>query len=225
MSTAREDILGAIRRALGRGPVAEPERAELEARLAKHPRNLVPGRAEGSPAELVTRFVEEASAVDVSVARVADFERIPDAIADYLAKENLPARIRVAPEAALKNVPWSRRPVLAVSYGPSEGADEVGVCAAFAGIAESGTLMLLSGPERPTTLNFLPDTHIVVLRASEIVGAYEDAWDRLRCMPMPRTVNLVTGPSRTGDIEQTIFVGAHGPRRLHVVLVEDLDEG
>ena len=79
-----------------------------------------------------------------------------------------------------------------------------------------------SGPEHPTTLNFLPDTHVVVLLASQIVGSYEDAWDRLRDVDsMPRTVNFITGPSRTGDIEQTIFLGAHGPRRMHIVLVED----
>ena len=82
--------------------------------------------------------------------------------------------------------------------------------------------MMKSGPAHPTTLNFLPDTHVVVLRASQIVGSYEDAWDRLRGgEAMPRTVNFITGPSRTGDIEQTIFLGAHGPRRMHIVMVED----
>ena len=57
------------------------------------------------------------------------------------------------------------------------------------------------------------------------LGPYEDAWDRLRAAEgegrLPRTVNFITGPSRTGDIEQTIQMGAHGPRRLHVILVED----
>ncbi|MEZ5579927.1 MAG: LUD domain-containing protein [Candidatus Competibacteraceae bacterium] len=73
--------------------------------------------------------------------------------------------------------------------------------------------MLLSGPHSPpTTLNFLPDTHIVVLRADRIVGAYEDAWDLLRArgLGMPRTVNFITGPSRSADIEQTVQMGAHG---------------
>ena len=85
--------------------------------------------------------------------------------------------------------------------------------------------MLASGPAAPTTLNFLPENHIVVLKASQVVGPYEDAWDRLRAANgegrLPRTVNFITGPSRTGDIEQTIQMGAHGPRRLHVILVED----
>jgi len=95
-----------------------------------------------------------------------------------------------------------------------------GLTTAFAAIAETGTLMLLSGPHGPTTLNFLPSTHVVVLFESQVTGAYEDAWDLLRALPdMPRTVNLITGPSRTGDIEQTIYLGAHGPLNLHVVLV------
>ena len=96
----------------------------------------------------------------------------------------------------------------------------------LAAIAETGTLMLVSGADTPTTLNFLPDTHIVVLRAGQVVAGYEDGWDLVRARAggdpasWPRTVNLITGPSRTGDIEQRIQLGAHGPRRLHVVLVE-----
>ena len=97
--------------------------------------------------------------------------------------------------------------------------------------AETGTLMLTSDTARPSTLNFLPDSHIVILRADQITGAYEEGWKHLRAQGgqgtqgsedgfMPRTVNLVTGPSRTGDIEQTMQLGAHGPRRLHIIIVE-----
>ena len=94
---------------------------------------------------------------------------------------------------------------------------------AFVGIAETGTLMLPSAPVRPTTLNLLADTAIVVLRTSALVGAYEEAWDKLRAEigGMPRNVMLVTGPSRSADIEQTLELGAHGPRNLHVVLIDD----
>ena len=82
--------------------------------------------------------------------------------------------------------------------------------------------MLTSGADTPSTLNFLPDTHVVVLKAEDVVGPYEDALDRVRARGngMPRTINFVTGPSRTGDIEQQIQLGAHGPRRLHILLVE-----
>jgi L-lactate dehydrogenase complex protein LldG len=98
----------------------------------------------------------------------------------------------------------------------------VSVSHAFAGVAESGTLVLTSGLENPATLNFLPETHIVALSVQDLVGDYETVWARLRARygkaVLPQTVNLITGPSRSGDIEQTIIVGAHGPRRLHIII-------
>ena len=218
--SGRESILGAIRQGLDRGALGTAEKDALEDRIAGHARGIRPSRID--TADLKQMFVDYAAKVDVTVDRVASLDDVPDKVADYLAQENLPAELRVAPDPALDTVPWDKRPTLTVSKGASDGTHEVGLTAAFAGIAETGTLMMKSGPAHPTTLNFLPDTHLVVLRASQIVGSYEDAWDRLRAgEAMPRTVNFITGPSRTGDIEQTIFLGAHGPRRMHIVLVED----
>jgi len=218
--SGRESILGAIRQGLGRGALGTAEKVALEDRIAGHARGIRPSRID--TADLKQMFVDYAAKVDVTVDRVASLDDVPDKVADYLAQENLPAELRVAPDPALDTVPWDKRPTLTVSKGASDGTHEVGLTAAFAGIAETGTLMMKSGPAHPTTLNFLPDTHLVVLHASQIVGSYEDAWDRLRAgEAMPRTVNFITGPSRTGDIEQTIFLGAHGPRRMHIVLVED----
>jgi L-lactate dehydrogenase complex protein LldG len=119
--------------------------------------------------------------------------------------------------------------MLEIRRGRAEDSDQVGVTSCFAGIAETGTLMLISGPESPTRNNFLPDTHIVVMRGKQVAASYEEGWTRLRearraadgSVALPRTVNFITGPSRTGDIEQRIELGAHGPRRLHIVLVDD----
>jgi L-lactate dehydrogenase complex protein LldG len=219
--SGREAILGTIRQGLGRGELGPAEKETLEARIAGHSRGIRPSRIDREPAALAELFVDYAEGVDVSVDRAASLDDVPDLVAEYLARENLPAELRLAPDPAIDGVPWDKRPTLTVSKGPSDGSHEVGLTGAFAGIAETGTLMMRSGPDHPTTLNFLPDTHIVVLRRSQIVGSYEDAWDRLRQGEMPRTVNFITGPSRTGDIEQTIFLGAHGPRRMHIVLVED----
>jgi L-lactate dehydrogenase complex protein LldG len=123
----------------------------------------------------------------------------------------------------LHGLPWDSTPQIEVAHGRSDGKDAVSVSHALAGVAESGTIMLASGPENPTTLNFLPETHIVVLAAADIVGDYESAFDMVRSRhgrgTMPRTVNLITGPSRSADIEQTLLLGAHGPRRLHLVIV------
>jgi L-lactate dehydrogenase complex protein LldG len=131
----------------------------------------------------------------------------------------------MAPDPALDRFPWDNRPLLTIRRGRAEPGDAVSLTRCLAGIAETGTLMLVSGRDTPTTLNFLPDTHIVVLRAGQVVASYEDGWDLVRHRAAgkpegwPRTVNLITGPSRTGDIEQRIQLGAHGPRRLHIVLV------
>jgi L-lactate dehydrogenase complex protein LldG len=84
-------------------------------------------------------------------------------------------------------------------------------------------VVLTSGPENPTTLNFLPDVHIVVLEAGAVAGDFETVMEELRerygVGTLPRTVNMITGPSRSADIEQTLILGAHGPRKLHVILV------
>jgi L-lactate dehydrogenase complex protein LldG len=112
--------------------------------------------------------------------------------------------------------------LLRIHRGRAEAEDKVSLTSCHAAIAESGTLMLISGPRNPTTLNFLPDTHIVVVHREQVVAVYEDGLDRLRTSgKLPRVINFITGPSRTADIEQHIELGAHGPRRLHIVLVEE----
>jgi len=162
-----------------------------------------------------------------TVTRIPNLEAVPAALADYLKSTNLAPKVRRAPSPELENLPWDSQPLIEVETGRAQGSDQVSLTGAVAGIAETGTLMLASGPEAPITLNFLPDNHVVVLKASQVVGAYEDGWDRLREShgpgQLPRVVNFITGPSRTADIEQTIQLGAHGPRRLHVLLVEDTD--
>jgi len=223
MSDAREQILGGIRAGLGRGRLGETERDALEARLKAHRRNRVPARAAAlDHAGQVALFVAMAQEVDATVARVSSPGEVPAAVADYLSGQNLPARLVIAPDPQLDDIPWSERPLLELRKGMAEDSDAAGLTGCFAAIAETGTLMLISGPESPTRNNFLPDTHVAVLRASQVVAAYEDGWDRLRQRgATPRTVNFVTGPSRTGDIEQRLVLGAHGPRRLHVVLIDD----
>ena len=225
MSDAKSDIIGGIRRALGRGALAASAADALGERLRHPAPNQVPARSRGLDREgLLSLFERQAGEVTASVACVASLGDVPAAIAGYLTAHNLPAELQAAPDPLLDAVPWDRRPLLRVARGRPSGKEAVGVTPAFAGIAETGTLMLLSGKSVPSTLNFLPDTHIVVLPVKRLVGALEDAWRQLRLRHpegLPRTINLVTGPSSTGDIEQRIQKGAHGPRRLHIVVVED----
>ncbi|MEJ1938099.1 LUD domain-containing protein, partial [Nostoc sp. NIES-2111] len=149
---------------------------------------------------------------------------VPQAVAEYLRLANLPARLRRGEDPRLAAMPWGET-VLEVSTGRSDGNDLVAVTHAFGAAAETGTVVTLSGPDNPTTLNFLPDYAILVVSARDIAGDYEGVWARLRERfgkgVMPRTVNWVTGPSRSGDIEQTLLLGAHGPRSVHVVVVRD----
>lgn len=231
MTSARDQVLGGIRRALRRDALDPAAAAPLEQRVAQPPRGPIPARTQGLDRKrLVDLFEKYANEVSATVMRVARLDDVPDAVATFLASQNLPAEIAMAPDPLLDRVPWSKRPLLKIRKGRSDGRDAVGLSAAFSGVAETATLMLASGPGSPSTLNFLPDTHVVVLPASRVVGPLEDAWAKLRAAHpdaalagavMPRTVNLITGPSRTGDIEQKILMGAHGPRRLHIVIVED----
>lgn len=224
--SARESILRRIRDHLGRDDAAA---GAVEERLARHEASLQPQRSQLPHAGQVDLFVAMAEEVDATVARVDGVDAIPEIVAAYLTAHNLPARLVVAPDARLDEVPWKDRPTLEIRRGAADETDAVSVTPAFAGIAETGTVMATSGKETPTTLNFLPENHIVVLRESEIVGTYEDGWARLREQAvqsgggalMPRTVNFITGPSRTADIAMTLYLGAHGPRRLHIIVVAD----
>ncbi len=225
MSGAREAVLGKLRRRLKSETRDAAALASLEARLDRPSRNLVPQRGQVPAAARVDLFESMAVEQAATLERLTDAREVPAAVARYLAAQNLPARVKRSPDPALEALPWSDQPLLQCDSGRSDGDDLVSLTPAFAAVAETGTLIMMSGPHGPTTLNFLPDYHIVVLRASDLVGAYEEIWPRLRARygqgVMPRTVNCITGPSRTADIEQTIQLGAHGPRRLHILLLED----
>jgi L-lactate dehydrogenase complex protein LldG len=220
----REQVLGAVRRALKRKPNDPAAKAETRWRLSKHPRGPIPARTDLDPAERVRYFVSMAEQAAATVARPRTWDEVPGAVAEYLRRTNRPAEIVTAPHPDLRGLNWAvGAPILGLREGAPDPQSAVGVSRALAGVAETGTLLLRSGADSPTTLNFLPATHIVVLTASDIVGPFEDAWDRLRAEQpdgqVPRTVNLVTGPSRTADIEQTLQLGAHGPMDLHILVV------
>src|SRR5262249_690114 len=151
-----------------------------EARLSEAPSGPIPARGQLPRAERLALFLDMAQQAAATVAHLADPAQVPAAIADYLAGENLPARPRLAPRPLLTGLPWPDQPLLEISTGPSAGDDAVSLTLAEAGVAETGTLMLASGPQSPTTLNFLPDTDIVLLPAERIVGGLEEAWRLLR---------------------------------------------
>ena len=225
MNRNREDILGRLKLKLNREAILPTEAIE---RMQSLPKGIIPARGADDLKNKVQRFTEEAQRVDATVAQIDSLDDLPGAVRDYLASQNLPTTIRVAP--FLAGVPWVDQPLLTVVTGVAEANDAVGISCAFGGVAETGTLVYLSGAENPPTLHFLPPTHIAVLAAQNIAGNYESAWARVRLHApkgpgkgnrLPRSVSWVTGPSRSGDIEQTLLLGAHGPQRLHIVVIVD----
>jgi L-lactate dehydrogenase complex protein LldG len=221
--TARDLILGSIRRSLGVSGQEATRRKTVADRLAQHPAGIVPARGQLAAQDRLALFRTMVEAANGSVDEISDAGDVPSAITAFLRAHNLPMAVKRGADPRLAALPWERERTLEVSVGPSGGKDLVAVSHAFGAAAESGTLMLVSGPDNPTTLNFLPDTHVVLIDAKDVAGDYETLWRRLREKfadgTMPRTVNLITGPSRSADIEQTLILGAHGPRRLHVVVV------
>jgi L-lactate dehydrogenase complex protein LldG len=220
--SAREEIFAALRRSLHVTGREAPRRAAVEARLAAAPIGIIPTRGQGTLRERADTFKTEAARAQASVVEVAAAADAPGEIARFLRENNLPAVLRMGEDARLGALPWDAT-ALEISHGPSDGHDLNAVSAAFAAIAETGTLALVSGRDNPTTLNFLPDNHIVVAFAADLVGDLESVFAKLRAVygagAAPRTLNFITGPSRSADIEQTLLLGAHGPRRLHIVLV------
>jgi L-lactate dehydrogenase complex protein LldG len=224
---SREGILNSIRRSLAVTGAEAARRKQVADRITAHRPGLVPERSRGDSAHRLALFAEMAEEVSATVQRLASLDELPAAIGAFLRAHNLPQAIRHGADPLIETLPWQQSaPALERRRGAAVLADEVSLSRAFAGVAETGTLILHSGPDNPTTLNFLPDTHIVVLAAGDIAGSYEEVWDRLRQKfgdrNLPRTVNMITGPSRTGDVEQTIELGAHGPRRLHILIVDSL---
>jgi L-lactate dehydrogenase complex protein LldG len=215
VSTPRERILGRVREALGRtGPVAPAQAEELRTGMMRHDCGPRPA----SDWEPVARFRERALALSSTVDEVETMAGVPQAVARYLADNKLPAEAVVWP--GLVDMDWAGAGVRAHAR-KAEGADLVGITGAFCAIAETGTLIVLSGAQTPAGTSLLPETHIAVVPTARVVKGMEDGWALLRAElgAMPRATNLVSGPSRTADIEQTLVLGAHGPYRVHVVLV------
>jgi len=219
---SREAVLAGIRRSLAVSGDEATRRFEVETRLKQAPPGIVPKRGHGDAATRLAVFKAEAERAQASLAEVAGWAEAPAEIARFLRENNFPATLRMGDDPRLAAAPWSETP-LEILHGASDGGDVNAVSVAFAGIAESGTLALVSGPDNPTTLNFLADNHIVVLPREAIEADYESVFAKLRAAygkgGAPRALNFITGPSRSADIEQTLLLGAHGPRRLHIVVV------
>jgi L-lactate dehydrogenase complex protein LldG len=218
----RANILARVRSALNvTGPA--PDRAAA----AQH---YVASHAQGPrPApllDLVDQFIRRARDMASTLEPLRARDEIPRAVADYL--DRLEVAEVLADQKSKAGVCWPEfsdldwaAAGLAIEAKPTLGHDRVGVTDCFCAIAETGTLVFTAGADTPTATTLLPDTHIAVVSTQRIVRGMEEAFALVRAEHpgMPRAINLISGPSRTGDIEQTIVLGAHGPYRVHILLL------
>ena len=220
---SRDAVLERVRRALGHGDSRAQARADAEAYIAAHRQGPRPAM----PADLVARFEKRATDMASTVERLPSVAAVPGAVARYLDALLLPPAL--AAQKSHTGVCWPELATLdwagaglAIEARPTAGNDRLGVTGCFCAIAETGTLVFVSGAQTPTATTLLPDTHIAVVRAGRIVPGMEEAFALVRTErgALPRAINMISGPSRTGDIEQTIVLGAHGPYRVHILLVD-----
>lgn len=216
--SSRDDILGRIRARLGRN-VANRETGQqnLTATLAAHRRGPQPGFP-GDREALLQRFLAQSEALASSTERIVERGSVPAAVAAYLRRAGLGREAVIWHELA--DLDWAAAG-LHVAVRPAEGADLIGITGAFCAVAETGTLLLASSPETPAAASLLPETHVAVINAERVLATMEDAFDLVRAElgQLPRALNFVSGPSRTADIEQTLVIGAHGPYRVHLIVV------
>lgn len=214
--SARERVLGRIRAAVGPGN-GEARPAAVAARLAGHPHGPVPHQADSHGPGRLTQFMAKLEAAAGTVGRVSSLEELPRALAHELRKRNLPAAIRFGADPMFAALDWG---TIETSQGPGRIEEPATLSRAEFAMAETGTVVLASGPDNPVTLTFLGETHFVVLRETDLCGGFEDLWAAWRERGLdPRTINMVTGPSRSADIGQVLQLGAHGPVALHIFLV------
>jgi L-lactate dehydrogenase complex protein LldG len=221
-SASRDAVLLRVRKALAKTGDREAARSDALAYVAAHGQGPRPTM----PADLVDRFMRRAADMQSTVERIARREEIPATVARYLDALTLPPELAAQKSHAgvcwpeFADLDWSGAG-LTIEARPTVGDDRLGITSCFCAIAETGTLVVLTGADTPTATALLPDTHIAVLRADRVVSGMEEAFALVRQERgrLPRAINMISGPSRTGDIEQTVVVGAHGPYRVHILVV------
>lgn len=210
---ARDEVLARIRAALGRSPADGVTPGEPVPRGYRSSAGLDPGA-------LVSLLTERLHDYGTAVRRCAPSGVL--AVVDEALAERGARRIVVPAGLELPGLdgPGLGITLLAddgLSPGALDAADGVITTAALA-IAETGTIVLDGGPgQGRRALSLVPDYHLCLLRAGQIVGIVPEALDKL---PPGRPCTWISGPSATSDIELDRVQGVHGPRTLEVILIE-----
>jgi L-lactate dehydrogenase complex protein LldG len=165
---------------------------------------------------LVSQFTEELAKVNGNVIHVHQHE-LTQKVIDFLRArgvDRIHLEANVFEEAALGQAG------ILVSHEPDPSI-RVGVTKAVCGLADTGSVLIVDGEGTPLQASLLPQTHIAVLCASDILPSLENALT-LPIVHKPRAAVVVTGPSRTADIEMSLTIGMHGPGEVHVFLVHTI---
>lgn len=214
--SARNRILQNVRHGLGSSAAREVTRSDW----TKTSHAPIPAMARRNSPERTTQFLNNFEEMHGTYSKLKSFDELPAMLSQQLRERNMAQSVRMGSEPDFSTLDWSN---IEVSTGPGRLVEPATLTRAFCASSETGTLMLLSGTKNPVTLNFLGDTHFIALKSSEIEAGFEGMWSRWRASGhTPRTVNLITGPSRTADIEQSLELGAHGSLAVHLLLVDDL---
>lgn len=209
MDEAREAILRQLHH--GRQPPADAAQHYIQVPV----RGPLPTLKTGAQAQ----FSAKLTASGASIERASDNAQLVQSVTDFLRRHHQALKLCVMPHPLLAGLSWPEE--LQTETRGVEATDLSVLTVGCYGIAETGSVVMLSSHDTPAEANFLPDNFICVVRGKDIVAHVEEVWEHLRqTTNMPAVVNLISGPSRTADVEQTIQLGAHGPRRMHVIMLD-----
>ena len=224
-------VLAEVRRALGRSETVMPPPLEP----------FVEATAEAPSDELLARFNREVNAVGGRVYRASSVEEAAALVVRICEGAEVVAEVALSDAALLAEMNLSARLAArrlpsfrATDFGPAERGQFIkrletcgaGVTAVDYAIAETGTVVLSSDEEGALLVSLLPAIHIAVLRARQIVGSLAEVVSVLKQERMERespcrSVTFVTGPSRTSDVELVLSIGVHGPKQLHLIILDE----
>lgn len=225
MNNAKNQILTRIRAALQRNRLSTAEQSALTHAMRHPTRGIIPAYINTDKKGLIALFIEAARRSASTIVSLSSRAEMPKAILQFLKENQLHTTPLQVSQDLASSIAFEKYADLKIDFENNKQEFSVSITSAICGISETGTLMMVSGPKHPTLINFLAETHIVVLSTQAIVPSYEDAWDLIRAeSKTPRTVNFITGPSRTADIEQRMLLGVHGPKRLHIILYKENDD-
>jgi L-lactate dehydrogenase complex protein LldG len=212
----REEILGKVRAALQRLPNSPVQPVPATARVAP--------RAPGSRKAEIAQLFAEIEKLNGKTQNIANADGLKSALANLVKTESVKkAMLWTTPDLAAWDVAGSLQSLGVELVSPHAEKHrvaecELGVTGVDLALPETGTLLLRSSPERPRVVSLLPRVHLAILTPTalraDLHQAFAEVMHDAYCV-------MITGPSRTSDIELTLTLGVHGPKSLYAWLLDE----